>query len=533
MSSVEIKNPDQEVPEHLGGHLNLTNLDEGIIKGLKKSYNIKSILDIGCGTGGMENLCKKYQINWTGIDGDPTVANNENIKIHDFTKGPLSLDQSFDVVWSTEFLEHVEQKYMPNYMPLFQLGKIIVVTAAKPGTPGHHHVNCQPLDYWKNEFKKYDLSHEEDLTFWLKSISTMRKDFYKKTGMVFIKKKKLPIISDFNELNDEWRSDKEPTLENLNKELSKQTLDYERIGEEINKILDYSDNSPKVDYEEREAKIKWFNRLSMFIDFSNSKVKLTLKQRFLKIFSIIINNNYSKDLYEKLNYHSFASLNIKTESLKDLLKNKLSKIKQMLPNDETGKFDRVIELEVKEINFLNSFLRKNKINQTISKIEKKHIYVQSASLHLSMPGDNHHEQFLKDCKVTNQFVNLHYDPKKVYKIIIYLNEVGIDNGPLKIIPYSIIEKDEVEDFFSRVTSVGNYCQNPSQRRFVMRMPKKIRVSSNFGRLLNDSDQEEINSHLINLTSEMGNTHIFNAGNLVHMGGLVKKGCRIAIQIKLS
>ena len=184
-----VKEDYSQKPAHLGGHGMKTNTDESLIKHLKENYNTKSLLDLGCGPGGMKEVCKKYNINWYGIDGDHTViADSDETKLHDFTKGPLSLERRFDVVWCTEFLEHVEEQYIDNYMPLFKLGNMAIVTAAPPDHEGYHHVNCKDLEYWTTVFEKYDLKYNEILSEEFKSVSTMRKDFFKKTGMVFTAK---------------------------------------------------------------------------------------------------------------------------------------------------------------------------------------------------------------------------------------------------------------------------------------------------------------------------------------------------------
>ena len=40
-----------ELPKHLGGHLNKTHVDRGSLEILKRRFDIKSMLDIGCGPG--------------------------------------------------------------------------------------------------------------------------------------------------------------------------------------------------------------------------------------------------------------------------------------------------------------------------------------------------------------------------------------------------------------------------------------------------------------------------------------------------
>src|SRR3989344_220117 len=145
---------------HLGGHKEKTHLDQGLLMYLKKKYNMTSFLDIGCGTGGMVQLADKLGFFSEGIEGDKTVmTENNSIILFDFTKGIYNSDNIYDLGYSVEFLEHIDQKYIPNYMSAFQLCKYIVITAAPVGSAGHHHVNCQDHEYWIKVFNNYGFYH--------------------------------------------------------------------------------------------------------------------------------------------------------------------------------------------------------------------------------------------------------------------------------------------------------------------------------------------------------------------------------------
>ena len=127
-----------------------------------------------------------------GVDGDETIKNNkEYIHIHDYTLGEYNSTESFDLAYSTEFLEHVEEEYMPNYMKTFQCAKSAVVTYAPPGWDGHHHVNLQEEDYWVAKFSEYGFILNESKTKELRANSTLnlgkkgRKAFVKNRGLFF------------------------------------------------------------------------------------------------------------------------------------------------------------------------------------------------------------------------------------------------------------------------------------------------------------------------------------------------------------
>lgn len=171
-------------PDHLGGHLNVTHTDPGALAFLQEKFNVKAMLDIGCGPGGMEQIANDFGIEWLGIDGDPSVKKKNTI-IHDFTVSPANFSKTFDLGWSVEFLEHVEEKYIGNFMPMFQCCKVVAITHALPRTPGHHHVNCQPPEYWIEKFEQAGFAFLPDVTEEMRARSTMAREFVRNTGMVF------------------------------------------------------------------------------------------------------------------------------------------------------------------------------------------------------------------------------------------------------------------------------------------------------------------------------------------------------------
>jgi cyclopropane fatty-acyl-phospholipid synthase-like methyltransferase len=176
---------NKELPEHLGGHMNKVHTDRATLIHIKNKYNIKTMIDIGCGPGDMVEIANDRGIVAIGIDGDFTLPKKKEIIIHDFCSGPYDSDVSFDLGYSVEFLEHVEEKYQDNYMQLFKQCKYVVCTAAPPGYAGHHHVNCRDTEYWKEVFFKYDFLFNQEETDYIRANSVMHKPFMQTTGMFF------------------------------------------------------------------------------------------------------------------------------------------------------------------------------------------------------------------------------------------------------------------------------------------------------------------------------------------------------------
>jgi cyclopropane fatty-acyl-phospholipid synthase-like methyltransferase len=186
------------LPDHLGGHKNKTHLDEGSLNHMIRILKVKSMLDIGCGPGGMVGLARSKGLDAYGIDGDFVVERSDDVKkyitIHDYEKGSSGFEKEVDLIWSVEFVEHVWEKYQENYMKDFQKGKFVIMSFAPPGKPGHHHVNCNTEEYWKNVFKKYGFQYDANLTRMIKEVSTLNvtgkfahKAFIKNYGLCFVK----------------------------------------------------------------------------------------------------------------------------------------------------------------------------------------------------------------------------------------------------------------------------------------------------------------------------------------------------------
>jgi len=153
-------------------------------------YEIKSVLDIGCGFG---HTLKWFADNGLcqikGIEGwDEAIQGNlvkDAIIRHDFTTGPAPLAQPFDLVWSAEFVEHVDEKFVPNFMEAFKLGRYACITHAEPGQAGFNHVNCQTSSYWAKVFRKYGFIHRSQETETLRRTDRWRALWGRRTLMFF------------------------------------------------------------------------------------------------------------------------------------------------------------------------------------------------------------------------------------------------------------------------------------------------------------------------------------------------------------
>jgi SAM-dependent methyltransferase len=151
---------------HLGGYIH--GGDPGtwcphLWSWVVKEFQIRSVLDIGCGEGHATKFFRDLGCDVVGVDGCAQAIHDsvipDHVVLHDFCEGAFVPERSFDLIWSCEFLEHVGEEYLPNILGTFaHTAKVILATHAFPERRrsrarskrhhGHHHVNCRPSSYW-------------------------------------------------------------------------------------------------------------------------------------------------------------------------------------------------------------------------------------------------------------------------------------------------------------------------------------------------------------------------------------------------
>jgi hypothetical protein len=111
-------------------------------------FGVGSMLDVGCGEGHAVKFFQRAGVLAHGIDG--LVTNVQRavtpIALHDLTRGPYVMP--VDLVWSCEVAEHIVPACAGYFLDTLANGRVVAMTHAAPGQRGHHHVNCQPADYW-------------------------------------------------------------------------------------------------------------------------------------------------------------------------------------------------------------------------------------------------------------------------------------------------------------------------------------------------------------------------------------------------
>jgi SAM-dependent methyltransferase len=119
-----------------------------------------SVLDVGCGRGiWLAEWMSKGLSDVHGVDGSYVDVTQLAIPRGHFTPTDLSqafgLGRRFDLVQSLEVAEHLPESAAESFVDsLTRHGDVILFSAAVRGQGGEHHVNEQPLGYWRAKFAR-------------------------------------------------------------------------------------------------------------------------------------------------------------------------------------------------------------------------------------------------------------------------------------------------------------------------------------------------------------------------------------------
>jgi len=148
--------------EHVQNTHTLMGPEEAFPVVLRHLINpIQSVADVGCGTGSwLRAALLRGIVDVQGFDGvlapeSQLAVDRGLIRTVDLTQ-PISCDRRFDVAICLEVAEHLEETYAGQLVrTLVGLSDQVLFSAACPGQPGQHHVNCQWPAYWQFLFNSH------------------------------------------------------------------------------------------------------------------------------------------------------------------------------------------------------------------------------------------------------------------------------------------------------------------------------------------------------------------------------------------
>jgi hypothetical protein len=134
---------------------------------MMSELGVQSLIDVGCGKGFSSKFFLDHGARVTCVEGSRDAVKQsllpaEIIVNHDVSLGPWWPEQTFDVAWSTEFVEHVGRQYMQNYMPIFKKSALIMITTV--GWGGWHHVEVHGRWWWIARMEAQGFVYSDSLT---------------------------------------------------------------------------------------------------------------------------------------------------------------------------------------------------------------------------------------------------------------------------------------------------------------------------------------------------------------------------------
>jgi hypothetical protein len=111
-------------------------------------FAISSVLDLGSGSGHAADWFHRQGLKTLAVDG---LLTNVRSSVYPSLMVDLTKDRvttNVDLVHCQEVVEHIEEQFLDNLLASLACGRVVVMTHALPGQEGHHHVNCQPVEYW-------------------------------------------------------------------------------------------------------------------------------------------------------------------------------------------------------------------------------------------------------------------------------------------------------------------------------------------------------------------------------------------------
>jgi len=132
-----------------------------IVGRLIELFQPSRVCDVGCGEGvwlaayarrGLQTLC--------GLDGDyvdrARLRIDETCFVPCDLAQPFQLDGRFDLLQSFEVAEHLPlAQAQPFVEALVKASDVVAFSASVPGQGGLHHINEQPLAFWRDLFRAH------------------------------------------------------------------------------------------------------------------------------------------------------------------------------------------------------------------------------------------------------------------------------------------------------------------------------------------------------------------------------------------
>lgn len=137
-------------------------------------YEIDSVIELGCGTGRLLYPYYEAGIEVHGVDLSRVAKKvsrlpSSRFEIYDLQE-PYTPSRSYDLGLCVEVLEHIPAESVNTIVAsVCRCSDRVIISAARPGQGGTHHVNEQPVEYWIDKFEATGMTLDDDASAYFNS----------------------------------------------------------------------------------------------------------------------------------------------------------------------------------------------------------------------------------------------------------------------------------------------------------------------------------------------------------------------------
>lgn len=181
---------------HLGGNFDGGDLgtmyQQDLWPWLVDSFDIKTMADVGCGTGETMSWFDGRGVKTLGVDGLPWNIEqagkrcSAKLVLHDFTeKGPCVFD-AVDLIWCADTVEHIDEAHVDDVLTTLRQCKVLAMCQGteEHDASGWNHVNNKPEAYWVEKLAAVGMIEDEALT--VKSREVGDHGWWSFTGRIYV-----------------------------------------------------------------------------------------------------------------------------------------------------------------------------------------------------------------------------------------------------------------------------------------------------------------------------------------------------------
>lgn len=180
---------------HLGGNFDggdLGTMYQGDLwPWLMETFLVRTMMDIGCGTGETLKWFTDHGVDGVGVEGLPWNVQRciergaKQVFLHDFENGAWLGSGFVDLIWCADVVEHIDEKYVDGVLQTLQQGKVLAMCQGTEGNAndGWNHVNNQPEQYWVDKLASVGMI--EDVAMTEKSRELGNHGWWSFTGRIY------------------------------------------------------------------------------------------------------------------------------------------------------------------------------------------------------------------------------------------------------------------------------------------------------------------------------------------------------------